>query len=152
MPKTPSNSSDLAQFISQLQTDYPNFIFKQGSRFVFRPPRTISFEKPQNSPYPPANFALLALHELAHALLGHQDYHTHIERLKMESAAWQRAKTLALHYQKIFSWLHWDEDFAETELDSYRDWLHTKSLCKNCGLTRFQTPDGKYHCPQCDII
>ena len=45
-----------------------------------------------------------------------------------------------------------DEDFIETELDTYRDWLHQRSKCKKCGLTRYQTRDGVYHCPFCDNV
>ena len=44
----------------------------------------------------------------------------------------------------------YNEDVAETELDTYRDWLDAKSRCPKCGLTRYQTSDGEFHCPRCE--
>jgi len=144
-----TNTNPNQSFISELKSEFPDFSFQFGSRFKFKPPKTIFIGPPQ------PNFALLALHELGHALSGHKNYNTHIKRLKMESEAWQVAKTLIQNHpkwQKEYG-IHWDEsaeEFAESELDSYRDWLHSKSLCKNCGLTMYQTEDGKYYCPACD--
>lgn len=132
-----------SNFISLLQQKFPTFNFKPGSKFAFRPPKTIILGPPQD------NFGLLSLHELGHALCKHKNYHTHIERLKIESEAWQMAKILCQNHPDLG--IIYDEDFAEMQLDTYRDWLHQKSQCKKCRLTRFQTPDGIYHCPQCDL-
>lgn len=129
------------QLKKRLKADFPQFTFKEGAKFMWKPPKTIFL-----GPEEPGDY-LLALHELGHALCGHNRYNTHVERLKIESEAWEKAQELCLKYD-----LPYDEDFAEAQLDTYRDWLHTKSKCKKCGLTRFQTPDGKYHCPQCDFI
>ena len=126
-------------FLKAIKKAYPNLVFKQGKRFSFRPKTTIFFDPSAE------NFELLLLHELGHALNGDFSYKTDIERLKIEVSAWETAKSLAKTFKIPF-----DEDFMESELDSYRDWLHKKSLCKSCGLTRFQTPDSIYHCPHCD--
>ncbi len=126
--------------LNQLKTDFPSFIFKPGGKkYLFRPPKTIVLggDEPQAE--------LLLLHELSHALLGHRTFKTDIERLRMESDAWAKAKELAAKYS-----IPVDENFIEDQLDTYRDWLHAKSKCKKCGLTRFATPDGKYHCPFCE--
>ena len=64
----------------------------------------------------------------------------------MEAAAWEKACELAEKYN-----IGADEDFIQGELDTYRDWLHKKSRCPSCGLTRFQTQDGVFHCPRCDF-
>ena len=64
----------------------------------------------------------------------------------MEVEAWEKARELAAKYDVFI-----DEELIEQELDSYRDWLHQKSRCPSCGLTRFQTPDGVFHCPRCDV-
>ena len=146
--------ADLQPLFSQIAHDYPEIVIKTGARFSYKPPRTVIFEpfSAKNSPYPPANFALLAFHELGHAVLGAKDYTTHVERLKIECEAWKCAKTLFEKYQKrglLPAKYAWDEDFIEQQLDTYRDWLHAKSRCKTCGLTRYQTPDGRYHCPRC---
>ena len=127
--------------VEKLQADFPQFNFKCGTRFSFRFPKTIQYPA-ELSNY----FDLELLHELGHATLGHRDFPTDIKRLKMESDAWEQARFYARQYK-----VEIDEDFIESELDTYRDWLHTKSKCKKCGLTRFQTPDGAYHCPHCDI-
>ncbi len=70
-----------------------------------------------------------------------------VERLKMESAAWEKARELAPKYN-----IEVNEDLIQGELDTYREWLHTKSCCKQCGLTRYQMPDGVYHCPRCEEL
>lgn len=88
--------------------------------------------------------ALQLLHEVGHAILQHKDFRTDVERLKMERAAWEQARILCGRYH-----IHYDEDLVEAALDSYRDWLHQKSTCPECGLTRYQSRDGKYHCPGC---
>lgn len=130
---------NFTNLLTTLKSTYPQFSFKKGKKFAFRPPKTIIF-----GPYEP-HAELLLLHELGHATLGETTFKTDVERLKIESKAWNQAKNLAASLNIIF-----DQSFAENKLDSYRDWLHQKSLCKTCGLTRFQTADGKYHCPKCD--
>ncbi len=112
-----------------------------GKKFAFRPPRTIVIgpEKRQCES--------LLLHELGHATLGHKNFKLDVERLKMEASAWEKAKEIAKNYD-----ISMDEEFIQDELDTYRDWLHTKSRCKKCGLTCFQTQDGVYHCPRCENL
>ena len=128
-------------FLERLKGDFPEFRFRNGAKFAFRPPKTIVLG-------PPEPFSeLLALHEVSHAVLGHKTFEMDVERLKMESAAWEKARELADRYGiKI------NEDLIQDELDTYRDWLHNKSKCKACGLTRYQTPDGRYHCPRCENL
>ena len=150
---TAKNSAKPSALLQQLQADFPDFTFKSGPKFAFHPPHTIILA--ENPSETLAKTALLTLHELGHAVSGHQDYQTHVERLKIEREAWDAAKKLFQKYQNqglIPSDTPWDENFIEEQLDTYRNWLHTKSLCKTCGLTRFQTPDGTYHCPRCDIL
>lgn len=145
-PKQPLSPPHLA-FIALLAREYPQFTFKPSKRFTFRPPKTILLGAPQ--PFYP----LLALHELGHALCQHSNYHTHIERLKIESEAWQMAKNLYdshPEWGKTFDFA-FDQSFVEDQLDTYRNWLHQKSTCPHCHLSRYQTPDGQYHCPHCDL-
>lgn len=126
------------EFLTKLSADYPDLIFRHGKKFTFRPPNTIILGQPC------PNYALLTLHELGHAVLKHKDYKLDVERLKIEAAAWKEAKSLSKKYH-----IKWDKDFAEDQLDTYRDWLHQKSLCKTCQLTRYQSSSGVYHCPGC---
>lgn len=133
MPATKNNP-----LLSELKKAFPDLTFKASTRFSYKPPRTICYNL--NDP----DFPLLILHELGHATLGRDNFKTDIERLKIETAAWDAARGLSERFGVKF-----DPDFAENELDSYRDWLHTRSKCKICGLTRYQTRDGHYHCPGC---
>ena len=128
-------------FLNKLRKDFPDFKFKEGKKFAFRYPRTIIL-----GPTEPFS-ELLTLHEVSHAILKHNDFKMDVERLKMENEAWERARELALKYD-----IEVNENFIQDELDTYRDWLHKKSRCPKCGLTRFQTPDSLYHCPRCENL
>ena len=139
--KASQNGYDLkkVEFFRRLSTDYPELRFIFGRKFAFRPPKTVVI-----GPLEPF-WQLLTLHEVSHAILGHGDFKIDVGRLKMENQAWEQARELAARYRvKV------DEEVIQDELDTYRDWLHKKSRCPVCGLTRFQTPDGLYHCPRCD--
>lgn len=127
--------------LARVRTDYPDLRFREGAKFAFRPPRTIVVgpEEPHAE--------LLLLHELGHAVSGHRDFTTDVARLRMEAEAWAAARRLAGEYDVEF-----DEEVAQGELDSYREWLHRRSRCRKCGLTRYQTPDGVYHCPLCENL
>lgn len=126
-------------FFERLIRDFFDFKFVLGAKFSFRPPKTIVIG-------PPEPFSrLLVLHELGHAVCGHRDFRMDVTRLKMENQAWEEAKKLAVRYE-----IEVNEDVVQDELDTYRDWLHQKSRCPICGLTRFQTPDSQYHCPRCE--
>lgn len=127
--------------IQRLEKDYSELRFVAGEKFAFRPPRTIVYEQEAT------NFDLLILHEVGHALCGHKTFKMNIRRLKMEVEAWEKARELAKSYGVPF-----DDDVVQDELDTYRNWLHQKSRCPKCGLTRFETPEGEYRCPQCDYF
>lgn len=128
-----------AEFFERLSEDFPDYRFIIGVKFAFRPPRTVVI-----GPQEPF-WRLLVLHEVGHAICKHKDFRMDIIRLKMENQAWEKAKELAISYG-----VEVDEELIQGELDTYRDWLHQKSRCPNCGLTRFQTPDSRYHCPRCE--
>lgn len=136
----------LSNFITQLATDYPDFHFTYGKRFSFRAPKTIVIG-PEEGDYTP----MLIFHELGHALSGKYCYDLGVERLKIESLAWQEGKKAyesclaSGNYPDLPSW---NEDFVEDNLDTYRNWLHTKSKCPACGLTMYEDSDG-WRCPYC---
>lgn len=168
----PENDTDFVQFLMQ---EFPEV------KFVWET-RRFSYQLKNGVPTvflggPQPNFGLLTLHELGHALCKHKDYTRSVERIKIESAAWERAKTVLseLHVRaqgsskrvKIKSWCgdcngkdvvlaevlpEWDEEFVQEKLDTYRDWLHVESRCKKCGLTMYQTKDEKWHCPRCEAF
>ena len=129
--------------VARVGADFPELRFRTGRKFAFRPPRTVVVEEANKEGEQCRS--LLFLHEVGHAATGRFSYQTDVERVKIEVAAWGEARKLAERYG-----VEWDEEFAQGELDSYRDWLHRRSKCPDCGLTRYQTPDGVYHCPQCE--
>lgn len=153
---------ELKDFVGRLKEDFSEFDFREGTRFKFRSPKVIYYEKIVNyiggwrlegvesgndglSPKIITEYKMQLLHEVGHARLEHCFFATDLERLKMERAAWDEARMLSEKYE-----VRYDEEFAEDKLDTYRDWLHQKSLCKICGMTRYQTKNGEYHCPFCE--
>jgi hypothetical protein len=130
-------TSSLAQ---KVEADYPQFIFKPGSQEHWSPKtNTITYER---SGAKDGQFGLL--HELAHALLGHRNYKSDFELLKLESQAWHKAAKIAKNYGiKI------DEEHIQNCLDTYRDWLHRRSKCPTCGMHAPQTDARTYQCFNC---
>lgn len=95
-----------------------------------------------NSSLPDASSYLL--HEAAHAILGHASYRRDIELIAMERAAWQAAIELAPAYD-----ISIDPELIEDSLDTYRDWLHARSLCPQCSATGIQVRRFDYQCLAC---
>ena len=135
MPKSKKNAQN--SLLARLRADYPNLEFLAGERFLFHPPATIYYEVNSDD-------YLSLLHELGHALIDKTDYNQDVELLQIESAAWDKAKELCAKYHLTF-----DESYAESCLDSYRDLLHYNSLCPKCGLNGYEDEHQTYHCPLC---
>lgn len=155
------------EFLQRLRQDYADLRFVEGRKFMYRGPRTVVFEHRKIAPKHVDSrqnidlqcrklevdraeqnlYFLQLLHEVGHAILRHCDYGLDLERLEMERAAWAEARKLCEKYG-----VDCDEDFVEMELDSYRDWLHRRSKCRICGLTRYQDAAGVYHCPHCETF
>lgn len=87
---------------------------------------------------------LYLLHEYAHAVLGHEGYARDISLLELESDAWDTAERLAPIYE-----VRYDSSVADESLDTYRDWLHARSLCPNCESTGVQSSIDTYRCIAC---
>lgn len=86
------------------------------------------------------------LHETAHGLLQHAGYERDIDLLKMERDAWSyAAQELAPRFG-----INIEDDSVEDALDSYREWLHARSLCPHCSQTGIQTDTNTYSCLGCD--
>lgn len=91
------------------------------------------------------NDAAKLLHELGHALLDHRDFVHDVDLLHIERDAWEKARQLAQKYE-----MEIDDDTVETALDSYRDWLHARSLCPRCHQTGLQDNQTlNYYCVNC---
>lgn len=90
---------------------------------------------------------LLLLHELAHANLGHQGFNRDVELIVMEREAWQLVgNQLAPKYNLE---LLMEDDIVQDALDSYRHWLHSRSICPDCSAVGLETSSRLYRCLVC---
>ena len=133
----------LRNFLKRLRADYPQFKFQNGHRENWSPhTKTVTFSAKQ----PERELKFGVLHELAHALLEHKDYTSDLELLKLESEAWHLAAKLGRKYQVKIS-----ENHIQNCLDTYRDWLHKRSRCPNCGVHVIQHSPSTYKCFNCGL-
>jgi len=126
-----------ASLIKKLKLDYPEFNFIASNRYSWSPTS-------QSIQYINDNNFEQLLHELSHGLLGHTDYSRDIELLGMERDAWDKAVALTSDYK-----LQINSKIIESNLDSYREWLHTRSLCPKCDANGSQVSRDTYECPAC---
>jgi formate dehydrogenase assembly factor FdhD len=126
--------------IKILAKDFPSLSFVPGKSSRWSP-------KTQEITYkvtPSKHTRWATFHELGHALLGHSSYTSDFELLRLEVAAWQSAKELAIKYGDRINDLH-----IQNCLDTYRDWLHRRSTCPICGVRSLQQNKSTYHCFNC---
>ena len=129
------------EFVASLVHDFPQFKFKPGKQDYWSPgSRTITY----NAHRPLSELQYGLLHELAHALLGHTNYSSDFELLKMEAAAWEKSAEIGKKYKVTIS-----EDHIQNCLDTYRDWLHRRSTCPACGMHVLQSSAHEYKCFNC---
>ncbi len=151
---------EFGEFVERMRGEFLELRFREGRKFMYRPVRTVVFERREGGgsainagregeSWDENNLKLQLLHEIGHALSGHRTFKLDLERLKMEREAWEKAKILCEKYGEVCG-VRYDEEFVEAEMDTYREWLHRRSLCRKCGLTRYQTEQGQYFCPWCD--
>lgn len=129
----------ISSLVKQLANDFPAIHFVKADDFLWSPDtKTVSY-----TPGHPDADALL-LHELGHALLDHNDYRRDVELLRLENDAWQKARELSITYDIAIA-----PDTQEDHLDTYRDWMHARSLCPSCGATGQQSDTAHYSCIAC---
>jgi hypothetical protein len=128
--------------LSNLKKDYPSISFVEGDVFSWSPKHSSVKYVPHLLKADEGSWTLL--HELAHGILGHTNYSTDFELVKMEAAAWQKAKQLSVNYAVSI-----DEDHIQDCLDTYRDWLHQRSTCPECTNNSLQTDPNTYTCSNC---
>lgn len=126
----------MSELVARLSRDYPQFNFAMANRARWSTSEQTIYCTDDD---------MQTLHELGHALCGHNHYVQDIELLSIERAAWDRAIQLAPQYD-----IRITEDVVEDALDSYRDWLHARSKCPHCDQTGLQSHDSlDYYCPNC---
>lgn len=133
-------ASKITDLIDQLNKDFPNLIFKKDRKFLWSPIKNIVFYNETDT-----HAKAFILHEVAHSLINHNSYKKDIELLIIEREAWDLAiHDLALRYKVDI-----DEEFVQTSLDSYRDWLHDRSTCPSCSSSGLQVSADTYRCIAC---
>jgi hypothetical protein len=130
----------LTPLLKQIERDYPQFSFIEADTFCWSAEsNTIQLDSRSE------DTLAFVLHELGHALLNHQSYNQDIDLLKIERDAWHVATTtLARRYDVTI-----DDDLVQNNLETYREWLHTRSLCPTCNVNGLQTFQGAYLCLAC---
>jgi len=132
------------QFVDKIATDYPDFCFKPGKEEHWSPKtKTITY----NPDEPEQKLQYGLLHELAHAVLGHKNYQNDFELLKLEAEAWQLATKLGKKYKVVIK-----DEHVQNCLDTYRDWLHSRSTCPAFGMHVLQKDAENYHCFNCQAV
>lgn len=124
--------------LARLRNDFTQLSFRVGDDFRWSPgSHTVWYEKGSDD-------VITLLHETAHGLLGHATYASDVELLQLERAAWSKASELGTDYGYPVS-----EEEVERALDTYREWLHARSLCPNCNQNGIQQSDHRYLCVVC---
>ncbi len=140
MPKTAAPS--LAALVVHIGSDYPHLELVESNQFAWHAQKQRLAYKVSSKNTMQNIFSLL--HELGHAVLGHKDYTYDIELLKLEVAAWEKARELSANYDITL-----DEDYIQDCLDTYRDWLHLRATCPTCYARSLQASARHYRCFNC---
>src|ERR1700685_747138 len=89
----------MEKFVSKLSKDFPGFRFVAGTVSCWSPAKQEIIYNPSKAS---SASRWSVLHEVGHALLGHESYRSDFELLKLEAAAWDKAQELEKKYgQKI---------------------------------------------------
>jgi ribosomal protein L37AE/L43A len=132
----------MENLLRALRADFPNLKFVKGKSFCWSPAtQEVCYLIRDND----STTSWSLLHETGHAFLNHAEYVLDFELLEMERAAWEKALRLAKRYG-----ISIDKDHIEDCLDTYRDWLHRRSICPSCSTQALQMDKGAaYHCHNC---
>jgi hypothetical protein len=128
--------------LSQLQSLFPQLKFTAGKSFSWSPETgEIFYDEARKGRKPIWSL----LHETGHALLGHRSYEADFELIRLEVAAWEKAKEIGARLSVTIN-----EDHIQDCLDTYRDWLYKRSICPTCATKALQQEDyAHYRCFNC---
>lgn len=128
--------------VEQLKKHYPAISFLPGLSFVWSPIElVVTYDLTDNKS---DTFVFSLLHEVGHALLEHNNFTSDLSLVKIERDAWNKAVEIAVDYGVEIPDVH-----IESCIDTYRDWLHARSLCPNCHQCGVQTSKTSYSCVFC---
>lgn len=130
----------ISSLLDTVRGDFPGISFEKGDTFKWSPPTaTITYDEAD------PHGAERLLHEISHAELAHNEYRRDIELIAMERDAWHHAKTILSERYAIPV----AADIIEDDLDTYRDWMHARSICPKCDSNGIQTGNKEYTCVAC---
>lgn len=142
MAATSSQKLTLHRLLAQLRTTYPSYLFVEGERFAWSPEHsTITYPKVTALT---DDFCYSLLHELGHARKMHTFFTNDLHLLCLEREAWDEAEQLSGILDVSIPGEH-----VEKCMDTYRDWLYSRSLCPHCKQCGIQTAKTAYSCPFC---
>ena len=125
--------------IDKLRKDFPAVTFEHGETFRWSPQsHKITYKMSDKDD------VWAAFHELGHAVLGHKQYSSDFELLRLEVSAWDQACKIAQDYGHSIG-----TDHIQNCLDTYREWLHRRSTCPQCNSRSLQQSATLYHCFNC---
>ena len=134
-----ATTTEFNSLLQALRVDFPHVTYSVGDGFYWSPAsQTVYFQVNGSD-------AVTLLHETAHAILGHTSYSKDIDLIHLERDAWNKTVQLGSQYTVSI-----DISVVEEALDTYRDWLHARSLCPNCKQNGIQTDQTTYSCVLCD--
>lgn len=129
-------------WLEVLRAQFPNIHFSKSDEFRWSPStQTVYVGALQND-----NDLATLLHETGHALAKHTTYGQDIQLLKLEREAWDIARN---QLAPLFN-LRISDEIIEDALDSYREWLHARSICPRCHSTGVQQDEQHYRCLVCE--
>ena len=130
------------KLVSVLKSKYPKLAFTPSDSFYWSPETNeIFYDK--NAQGKIAKWSLI--HEAGHALLCHKNYDADYMLLRLEIDAWEKAKEISSELG-----IEMDRNHIEDCLDTYRDWLHKRSICPKCTNKSIQQSDfTHYECFNC---
>lgn len=136
-------TTTLASIVQRLARDFPEITFTPSDVCAWSPTdRSVSYRSE-----PSLKAIAELLHEASHGILQHAAYTRGIELLTMERQAWEYAvHQLAPRYGVTLSM---EDQVVQDALDTYRDWLHARSVCPACGAAGIETKSQHYHCLHC---
>jgi hypothetical protein len=130
----------MEKLVAKLRKDYPTLTFQEGVVASWSPQTSTVFYAVTGQ----TSDLWSLLHELGHAILGHQSYDSDASLLQKETEAWEKAIVLGKAYA-----LRIDAEHVQVCLDTYRDWLHKRSTCPMCNSHGLQQNKALYSCLNC---
>lgn len=132
-------TTEFNNLLTKLKSSYPYLSFEPDTVFHWSPKQKTVWYNPDSLD------VITLLHETAHGILGHNSYGRDTELLHLERDAWTKALEIGDNFSITI-----DESVIEDALDTYRDWIHARSLCPSCSQNGIQTSDNSYRCVLCN--